>query len=152
MNDERALDTVPRGLKSPGSWLLKLTTEHVDFFMSSDQAARLRLLVTDDTSSGEVVTPRAGTTLSVVGAKGGVGTSTVALNLAVALSMVGDRVELATHDDLEATERDLDAGPAGVAMRNAVAWQTFCSASRHRPPLPSRVLLRRTTACPNGSR
>jgi MinD-like ATPase involved in chromosome partitioning or flagellar assembly len=91
--------------------------------MRPDQATRLRLLVSDETSDEVVAPPRAWRTLSVVGAKGGVGTSTVALNLAVALSVSGCRVELTTASVLEGDTPGLSRGPAGVVLLGETNWQ-----------------------------
>lgn len=105
--------------------------------MRPDQATRLRLLVSDEASDEVVAQPRALRTLSVVGAKGGVGTSTVALNLAVALSVSGCRVELATSGDLADEATVLTPGPAGVVLlgesswRKALLWQPHSGPKNH---------------------
>ncbi len=105
--------------------------------MRPDQATRLRLLVSDEASEEVVAQPRAWRTLSVVGAKGGVGTSTVALNLAVAMSLSGCRVELATAGDLADESPVLAPGPAGVVLlgeaswRKSLLWQPHSSPKNH---------------------
>ncbi len=87
--------------------------------MPHDQAVKLRLLV-DGRQEAADETSRAGRSIVVYGAKGGVGTTTVALNLAVALSIAGTSVELAAREQLDAP---LSAGPGGIMLRAAASWR-----------------------------
>ncbi|HEV3021679.1 MAG TPA: P-loop NTPase [Pirellulales bacterium] len=73
--------------------------------MMFDQASRLRLLMFDGPSPGATVGGSAPRLVVVTGAKGGVGTTTVAVNLAVALALDGRRTVLV----------DADLGRADVA-------------------------------------
>lgn len=93
--------------------------------MPHDQAVKLRLLV-DGRHEAADEPPRAGQSIVVYGAKGGVGTTTVALNLAVALSIAGKTVELASRDQLDAS---LSAGPGGIMLRAAASWRTVLRTS-----------------------
>lgn len=97
--------------------------------MPHDQAVKLRLLV-DGHHEVADETSRAGRSIVVYGAKGGVGTTTVALNLAVALSIAGKTVELAAREHLDAP---LSAGPGGIMLRAASSWRAVLrpSASPH---------------------
>jgi len=65
----------------------------------SDQANRLRLLVHEGATRGALgVEPRASRLVVVTGGKGGVGTTTIAVNLAVALALDGHRTVLVDAD------------------------------------------------------
>jgi MinD-like ATPase involved in chromosome partitioning or flagellar assembly len=91
--------------------------------MTQDQAAKLRLLIHDrHETAGE--SPRAANSVVVYGAKGGVGATTVALNLAIALSAAGCEVELAPRDQLDARSH---SGPAGIALRGESHWRRHLS-------------------------
>ncbi len=104
--------------------------------MSVDQAAQLRLLVTDECQEVAPEAARAWRTLSIYGAKGGVGTTTVALNLAVALCVADCRVELAGAAEIEQEHTAREAGPAGVVLLDAErSWRSMLWGSRRNGPL-----------------
>jgi flagellar biosynthesis protein FlhG len=125
-------------------------------YKMSDQANRLRLLVNEGAARSALgAEPRASRLLVVTGGKGGVGTTTIAVNLAVALALDGYRTVLVDADlgradaatlcraddgytvgDVLAGRRSvheaLVRGPAGIlllpgAWANGHAWE--CSPS-----------------------
>lgn len=100
--------------------------------MQTDQAAGLRLLVNDDSADEASPAPRAARTLLVYGAKGGVGTTTVALNLAVSISVLGCAVELASNNALPDEEASGLVGPAGVTLPDSNYWRTALHWGRRR--------------------
>jgi MinD-like ATPase involved in chromosome partitioning or flagellar assembly len=83
--------------------------------MQTDQAATLRLLVDDERAESTSTLPRAARYVIVHGAKGGMGATTVAMNLAVALSTAAARVELTSAHGMLLP---LAAGPGGILVRD----------------------------------
>lgn len=83
--------------------------------MQTDQAATLRLLVDDERAEATSALPRAARYVIVHGAKGGMGATTVAMNLAVALSTAAARVELTSAHGILLP---LAAGPGGILVRD----------------------------------
>lgn len=91
--------------------------------MPHDQAAKLRLLVDDEGRDDAEFAPRARRAIVVRGAKGGVGTTTFALNLAVSLALVGERVEVSPLQGVLDTNMQTWAGPAGIKLVDEIHWQ-----------------------------
>jgi MinD-like ATPase involved in chromosome partitioning or flagellar assembly len=94
--------------------------------MTQDQAAKLRLLIHDRHETASEPT-RAANSVVVYGAKGGVGATTIALNLAIAMSTAGCEVELAPGNQLAAPTY---AGPGGIALRGETHWRQHLSLRR----------------------